>query len=68
MTGIGVDSDAELPATVAHNPLEQFVQLAKGAKGTALLDLIKQTLEAPGVHVFGELLDMPNIKEVHSHF
>lgn len=68
MTGIGVGSDVEVPATVVHNPLDQFVQLAKGATGTACLDLIKQSLEAPGVHVFGELLDMPNIKEVRYIF
>lgn len=48
----------------AHNPIEQYVLLAKGAKGAACLELIKQVLEAPGVHVFGELLAMPNIEEV----
>lgn len=46
------------------NPLEQFVLLSKTAKGAAAVELIKQVLEAPGVYVFGELLDMPNIKEV----
>ena len=46
------------------NPLEQFVLLAKTAKGAAAVSLIKQALEAPGVYVFGELLDMPNIQEV----
>lgn len=51
-------------ASFATNPLEQFVLLAKTAKGAACLELIKQVLEAPGVYVFGELLDMPNISEV----
>lgn len=46
------------------NPLEQFVLLSKTAKGAAAVELIKQALEAPGVYVFGELLDMPNIKEL----
>ena len=46
------------------NPLEQFVLLAKGAKGAAAAELIKQALDAPGVYVFGELLDTSNIKEV----
>ena len=46
------------------SPLEQFVLLAKTAKGAAAVGLIKQVLEAPGVYVFGELLDMPNIQEV----
>lgn len=50
--------------TTANNPLEQFVLLAKTAKGAAAVELIKQAVEAPGVNVFGELLDMPNIKEL----
>uniref|UniRef100_A0A2K6LAW2 COP9 signalosome subunit 7A n=1 Tax=Rhinopithecus bieti TaxID=61621 RepID=A0A2K6LAW2_RHIBE len=41
---------------------EQFLLLAKSAKG-ALATLIHQVLEAPGVYVFGELLDMPNVRE-----
>ncbi|XP_043486789.1 COP9 signalosome complex subunit 7 [Polistes fuscatus] len=48
------------------NPLEQFVLLAKTAKGAAALELIRQAVETPGVHVFGELLDMPNIKELEN--
>lgn len=48
----------------AHNHLQQFCLLAKTAHGAAILDLIKQVLEAPGVYVFGELLVMPNIQEV----
>lgn len=44
--------------------LEQFVLLAKSAKGAAAVELIKQVLDAPGVYVFGELLDMPNIQEL----
>lgn len=48
----------------ASNPLEQFVLLAKTTKGAACVELIKQVLDAPGVYVFGELLDMPNITEL----
>ncbi|KAH0552754.1 COP9 signalosome complex subunit 7 [Cotesia glomerata] len=48
----------------SNNPLEQFVLLAKSAKGAAALQLVKQAMEAPGVNVFGELLDMPNIIEL----
>jgi len=44
--------------------LEQFLLLAKTAKGQAAVKLIMQALEAPGVYVFGELLDSSNIKEV----
>ncbi|XP_034247898.1 COP9 signalosome complex subunit 7b [Thrips palmi] len=46
------------------NPLEQYVILAKAARGAAAVELVKQVLEAPGVHVFGELLDTDNIKEL----
>ena len=49
---------------VSVNPLEQFVLLAKNARGAAAVELIKQALEAPGVFVFGELLDMPNIQVI----
>ena len=51
--------------SASSSPLEQFVLLAKSAKGAAAVSLIKQVLEAPGVYVFGELLDMPNIQEVY---
>lgn len=50
--------------STSNNPLEQFVLLAKSARGAAAVELVKQVLEAPGVHVFGELLDMPNVIEV----
>ena len=43
---------------------EQFLQLAKSAKGAAAVQLIKEALAAPGLYVFAELLHMPNIKEV----
>lgn len=61
---------SNMPVERAENPssttssLEQFTLLAKGTRGTACAELVKQALEAPGVHVFGELLDMPNVKEV----
>ncbi|KAL3862660.1 hypothetical protein ACJMK2_008614 [Sinanodonta woodiana] len=50
--------------STSSNPLEQFVLLAKSVKGAAAVELIKQVLEAPGVYVFGELLDLPNIQEL----
>ncbi|XP_007900587.1 COP9 signalosome complex subunit 7a isoform X3 [Callorhinchus milii] len=46
------------------NPLEQFILLSKAAKGPALTALIIQVLEAPGVYVFGELLETPNVQEL----
>jgi COP9 signalosome complex subunit 7 len=52
------------PPSAASVGLEQFLLLSKNAKGAAAAELIKQATEAPGVYVFGELLDMPNIKEL----
>lgn len=60
-------STAMMPEKVSQagsNPLEQYVLLAKSAKGAAAVELVKQVLEAPGVYVFGELLDMANIQEL----
>ncbi|XP_078507663.1 COP9 signalosome complex subunit 7a [Lissotriton helveticus] len=51
---------------VTNTNQEQFLLLAKSAKGSALAALISQVLEAPGVYVFGELLDMQNVKELAS--
>ena len=48
--------------------LEQFVLLAKSARGAAAAELVRQALDAPGVYVFAELLDMPHIKEVSLSF
>ncbi|XP_066145622.1 COP9 signalosome complex subunit 7b isoform X1 [Euwallacea fornicatus] len=50
--------------TTSSNALEQFVILAKSAKGAACTELVKQALDAPGVYVFGELLDNANILEL----
>ncbi|EDO38492.1 predicted protein [Nematostella vectensis] len=44
--------------------LEQYVLLAKSARGAALTALIKQVLEAPALYVFGELIEMSNIQEL----
>jgi COP9 signalosome complex subunit 7 len=44
--------------------LEQFLILSKSAKGLSAVELIRQVLESSGIYVFGELLDMPNIKEL----
>lgn len=51
---------------MSSSSLEPFILLAKSAKGAAAVELIKQVLDAPGVYVFGELLDMPNVMEVRS--
>lgn len=47
--------------------LEPYLALSKSAKGAGCVQLIKDALAAPGVMVFGELLDMPNVVEVSVH-
>ncbi|KAF0685604.1 Aste57867_22533 [Aphanomyces stellatus] len=42
--------------------LEQFTLLAKTARGRACVALIQQVLSNKKLFVFGELLDMPNVK------
>eukprot|EP00039_Didymoeca_costata_P030324 m.29038 g.29038 ORF g.29038 m.29038 type:complete len:63 (+) comp8056_c0_seq3:151-339(+) len=48
--------------------LKRFVLLAKGAKGAAAKMVVQQALEAPDVHVFGELIEVPSVKEVEFIF
>ncbi|XP_029471030.1 COP9 signalosome complex subunit 7b isoform X1 [Rhinatrema bivittatum] len=48
----------------SSNLLEQFILLARGTKGPGLTNLINQVLEAPGVYVFGELLELPSVQEL----
>jgi len=50
-------------ASTAH--LEQFLILAKTARGSAIVELIKQVLDSPHIFVFGELLDLPTIKDMN---
>ena len=38
--------------------------LAKGARGPALAKLIEKVTAEPGIFSFGELLDVPSVKEV----
>ena len=45
-------------------PMEQYLLLAKRAKGRALVDLIQKATAEPGIYAFAELLDVPNVKEV----
>lgn len=46
--------------------LEPFLLMSKSAKGAAAAKLIQDATSAPGVFVFAELLEMPNIQEVYS--
>ncbi len=44
--------------------LEPFLLMSKSAKGAAAAKLIQDATSAPGVFVFAELLELPNIQEV----
>ncbi|KZT09073.1 uncharacterized protein LAESUDRAFT_811135 [Laetiporus sulphureus 93-53] len=44
--------------------LEPFLLMSKSAKGAAAAKLIQDATSAPGVYVFAELLEMPNIQEL----
>jgi len=44
--------------------LEPFLLIAKSVKGAAAAKLIQDATTAPGVFVFSELLELPNIQEV----
>lgn len=57
--------DKEVKSNI--NPLEQFILLAKSARGAAIIKLINQVLETPGIYVFGELLQMPNVQELENN-
>eukprot|EP00123_Amoebidium_parasiticum_P009120 comp19260_c1_seq1/m.22059 comp19260_c1_seq1/g.22059 ORF comp19260_c1_seq1/g.22059 comp19260_c1_seq1/m.22059 type:complete len:255 (-) comp19260_c1_seq1:223-987(-) len=48
------------------NPLLEFTLLAKQARGAGCAALVVQATERPGVYVFSELLNMPNVQELKS--
>jgi COP9 signalosome complex subunit 7 len=45
--------------------LEPFLLMAKSARGAAAAKLCADACAAPGVFVFGELLDVPSIQDVN---
>lgn len=44
--------------------VEQYLLLAKAARGLGLADLVSKATAEPGLFTFGELLDLPGVKEV----
>ncbi|ORX54391.1 PCI-domain-containing protein [Hesseltinella vesiculosa] len=44
-----------------HAPLEPFLILSKSVKGNANAKLISDCLNAPGIYVFSELFEAPNV-------
>ena len=59
-------SSSAAPALIGCQGLEQFLLLAKTARGPAVSELIRQALDAPGVYVFGELLETECVKDLAS--
>lgn len=44
--------------------MDQYLLLAKGARGRAVVDLIQRAVSDPAVFAFGELLDVQSVREV----
>lgn len=55
------------PSFGAPAKVEPFLLLAKSARGAGAAKLIEEATGAPGVFVFGELLDVASIKDVRLH-
>lgn len=55
-----------MEVTSSSAKLEPFLLMAKSVKGAAAAKLIQDATSAPGVFVFSELLELPNIQEVRS--
>ncbi|TDL22362.1 hypothetical protein BD410DRAFT_788623 [Rickenella mellea] len=51
-------------ASNATAKLEPFLLMSKSAKGAAAAKLVENATSAPGVFVFAELLELPNIQEL----
>ena len=49
---------------ISSSNLEPFLLLMKGARCAGAVSVLTQALDAPNVHVFGELLDLPAVQEV----
>lgn len=55
---------ATMDLTSFSAKLEPFLLMGKSLKGAAAAKLIQDATTAPGVFVFAELLELPNIQEV----
>ncbi|BGP42325.1 hypothetical protein JCM10449v2_006330 [Rhodotorula kratochvilovae] len=55
------------PSFAPPPKLEPFLLLAKSARGAGAAGLVSQAVGAPGVYVFGELLEQPSIKDLANH-
>ena len=50
-----------------EDKIEQYCLLAKGARGLALVDLIRNATGEPSLFAFGEILDVESVKGVRLH-
>ncbi|PPQ73262.1 hypothetical protein CVT26_015220 [Gymnopilus dilepis] len=53
-----------MEVTSSSAKLEPFLLMAKSVKGAAAAKLVQDATSAPGVFVFSELLELPNIQEL----
>ena len=58
--------DPPAPTLVSCQSLEQFLLLAKSAKGSAVAELIKHATETSGVYVFSELLECKCVEDIRN--
>ena len=57
-------ASSSAPTLLGCQALEQFLLLAKTARGASVHELIRQATAAPGVYVFGELLETDCVREL----
>lgn len=50
----------------SNKQLEQFLILAKSAKGVALRELVKQVMESKDIYFFGELLEIQAVQDLEN--
>ncbi len=53
-----------MTTSIDDSKIQQFVLLAKGARGKGLVDLIHKATSDPCIFTFGELIDCPSIGAV----
>ena len=53
--------------TMADTAMQQYLLLAKGGKARTISELISKATSDPSLFAFGELLDLPPVKEVRIH-
>uniref|UniRef100_A0A7R9VU50 PCI domain-containing protein n=1 Tax=Chlamydomonas euryale TaxID=1486919 RepID=A0A7R9VU50_9CHLO len=51
-------------ATGGEDTMQQYLLLAKGARGRTLVELISRATAEPSLFAFGELLDVPGVAEM----